>query len=487
MQKRISIGKLLTYLSYLALSVMLFGGLMVRLYKIDIPLADWHSWRQADTASVTRTYVERGLNLLEPRYHDVSRVQTGYINLDGWRFVEFPVFNLLHYSIFQTYPQIGFEVAGRLVSVFSALIAAIGLFYIGKKTANVWIGLFSAFFYLFLPYNIFFTRVILPDGLATALAVVSLAFFVKYINTEKWHDLLLSSGLLAVAALTKPYAVFYGFGIFFLAVKKFGFRGIFKNKLLLLSLDIVLIPMFMWRIYINRPPYFWGIAHWEWLFNGDGIRFRPAFWRWLFGERIGKMILGVWGLLPFGIGVMYKKTSLLVHFMLAGAFCYMAVFATANVRHDYYQIFIIPPIALAMGYGAYAVIVSKFTNKLVSIPLLALAIGLSFGLAWYQIRDNYQINDPNIIVAGEAADRLLPKDALVIAPYNGNTAFLYQTKRWGWPVLDDDIDFIISKGADYYVSTSRDNDTNRLMARFEVVEESGSYIILDLHKEKTVL
>lgn len=487
MQKRISVGKLLTYLSYLALSVMLFGGLLVRLYKIDIPLADWHSWRQADTASVTRTYVERGLNLLEPRYHDVSRVQTGYINLDGWRFVEFPIFNLLHYSIFQTYPQIGFEVAGRLVSVFSALMAAIGLFYIGKKTANVWIGLFSAFFYLFLPYNIFFTRVILPDGLATALAVVSLAFFVKYINTEKWYDLLLSSGLLAVAALTKPYAVFYGFGIFFLAVKKFGFRGIFKNKLLLLSLDIVLIPMFMWRIYINRPPYFWGIAHWEWLFNGDGIRFRPAFWRWLFGERIGKMILGVWGLLPFGMGVIYKKTSLLVHFMLAGAFFYMAVFATANVRHDYYQIFIIPPIALAMGYGVYAVVVSKFTNKLVSIPLLAFAIGLSFGLAWYQIRDNYQINDPNIIVAGEAADRLLPKDALVIAPYNGNTAFLYQTKRWGWPVLDDGIDFIISKGADYYVSTSRDNDTNSLMARFEVVEETGSYIILDLHKEKTVL
>lgn len=484
MLTKIKAKHILTTLPYLALCIMLVGGLVVRLYKIDIPLADWHSWRQADTASVTRTYVEKGLDLLHPRYHDVSKVQTGFINIDGWRFVEFPVFNLFHYILYQSVPQIGFEVAGRLVSVFAALAASVGLFYIGKKVSNsVWVGLFASFFYLFLPYNIFFTRVILPDVMATSLSVIALSLFVKYTDKPRWYYLVLSASVLALAALTKPYSLFYGFGFLLLAIKKFGIRGILNNKLLFLSLDIAVIPMFLWRIYMNQPPYFWGIAHWEWLFNGDGIRFRPAFWRWLFGERIGKMILGEWGLIPFGIGVIYKKTSWLVHFMLFGAFAYMSVFATANVRHDYYQIFIVPPIALAAGYGVYAMFSGKWTNKFVSFMTVIFMIGLAFGLSWYQIKDNYQINDPAIIAAGQAADKLLPKDALVIAPYNGNTAFLYQTKRWGWPIVDDSIDYIIGKGADYYISTTKDQNTAMYKARFATVEETDQYIILDLHNE----
>jgi hypothetical protein len=68
-----------------------------------------------------------------------------------------------------------------------------------------------------------------------------------------------------------------------------------------------------------------------------------------------------------------------------------------------------------------------------------------------QIKENYRINHPEIIEAGKVVDELTPKDSLVVAPYNGDTAFLYQTKRWGWPAIDDSIDHIIEKGADYYV------------------------------------
>ena len=34
--------------------LILVLGLIVRLYKLNTPLADWHSWRQVDTASVAR-------------------------------------------------------------------------------------------------------------------------------------------------------------------------------------------------------------------------------------------------------------------------------------------------------------------------------------------------------------------------------------------------------------------------------------------------
>ena len=54
--------------------IILLLGFGVRLYKITSPIADWHSWRQADTASVTRNFVKYGVDMLYPRYDDFSDV-----------------------------------------------------------------------------------------------------------------------------------------------------------------------------------------------------------------------------------------------------------------------------------------------------------------------------------------------------------------------------------------------------------------------------
>src|SRR4030066_1552046 len=81
------------YFEYFLLAIILILGFTVRLYKIDSPIADWHSWRQADTASVSKVYVQQGINLLIPRYQDISKIQTGIFNPNGYRMVEFPFYN----------------------------------------------------------------------------------------------------------------------------------------------------------------------------------------------------------------------------------------------------------------------------------------------------------------------------------------------------------------------------------------------------------
>ena len=43
------------------LMVFLILGFAVRLYKLNNPVADWHSWRQADTSSVSRNFVSGGI------------------------------------------------------------------------------------------------------------------------------------------------------------------------------------------------------------------------------------------------------------------------------------------------------------------------------------------------------------------------------------------------------------------------------------------
>ena len=104
---------------------------------------------------------------------------------------------------------------------------------------------------------------------------------------------------------------------------------------------------------------------------------------------------------------------------------------------------------------------------------------------WYQVREFYKINHPEIILAGNALDRIAPKDAKVIASYDGDTAFLYQLKRFGWPVNDSSIDELIKRGATYYVSVNYgDKDTSEAMERFGVVEKTDKYVIVDLTKAK---
>ncbi|MCX6705577.1 MAG: glycosyltransferase family 39 protein [Candidatus Woesebacteria bacterium] len=475
----------LKHIEYIILSLLLILGFLVRLYKINNPIADWHSWRQADTASVTRNYVNLGLNLLYPKYHDISKIQTGYFNKEGLRLVEFPVFNLFHYLLVKMLPNFSFDALGRLTSVIFSVFSAFFLFLIGKRYLGKWGGLLSCFFFLFLPFNIYFSRVILPEPLCVFFSLFSLWLFIRYIDSEKVLYLFSSGIIFSLALLIKPFALFYAFPMVYLALSKYGIKKIVATPKLLINflifVDLVVIPLLLWRSWIGKHPE--GIPYFTWAFNGDFIRFRPAFWRWIFGERIGRLILGIWGLIPFVLGVIVKKKNYFGLSLMLGALIYVAIVATASVRHDYYQILIIPPICLLAAEGSLALWQNNIFNKWLARPILIFSIVLGLGMGWYQVKEYYKIDHPEIIAAGQAVNTLTPKDALVIAPYNGDTAFLYQTKRWGWPVVDDSIENIIKLGATVYVSVNLGSgDTKYVEAKFKTIEKTSQYIIIDLTK-----
>lgn len=472
------------YFFYFLLGLILIAGFLVRLYKIDNPVADWHSWRQVDTASVSKNFVEKGIDMLRPRYHDISNVQTGYFNPEGYRYVEFPIFNFLHASGYKALPFISFDVWGRLVSILSALLTSYFLFEIGKREFNKWVGLLSSFFYLSLPFNIYFTRVILPDPMSVMFGVGSIFFFLLHCQNKKNHNLVLASLMFALGILVKPHAVFFALPIVFLSFKYFKLSEIFKNKWFFVAVNIALAPFLLWRIWVYQEGLLRGIAHWEWAFNGNNIRFRPSFFRWIFEVRVGQLILGVWGILPFGFGIVARKKINIIHAFLGGAFLYVVIFATANVTHDYYQIFIIPAISLALALGVYSLWTLK-ANPIVSKLVIVFSLGLMFAMSFYNIRDNYKINDTGILLAGKEVDALVPKNAWVIAPYNGDTTFLYQTNRSGWPVITGSIEDLIQMGADYYVSVNlTDKDTVEFKNKFQTIKETDRYIIIDLQKER---
>ena len=199
---------------------------------------------------------------------------------------------------------------------------------------------------------------------------------------------------------------------------------------------------------------------------------------------MGQLILGSLGVIPFIFGIFNTKVkNLFIHWFLLGDLIYVIVVADANVMHDYYQILTIPAIALALAAGSVFLWTQTNFNKFLARIVLVISVGVMLITGWNQISGDYQINHPEIIEAGKEVDKITPKNALILAPYDGDTSFLYQTDRWGWPALDNSIDNIIKEGASYYVSVDlTSSDTLMIESRFKTVEKTDKYIIIDLLK-----
>lgn len=482
------LNKLSLKYQYLFLGIIILLGFLVRLYRFDGPVADWHSWRQADTSSVSRDFVNKGINFLHPTYDDLSNVPSGvFDNPNGYRFVEFPIYNALQALPAKFIGILTLEEWGRLVSIFASLVSSFLIFLLIKKRFGNLAGFFASFFFLFIPFNIYYSRTILPDPLMISFTLGAIYFFEKWIEEPDKKNqlihLLISFFLILTAFLIKPYALFFVFPIVFLAFEKYGKKA-FKIKKLWAYAILSVIPLLLWRQWILQYPA--GIPQSAWLLNGNGIRFRPSFFYWIFYERIAKLILGFFGipiLLAPILNKFDRKEYLYVGSFVLSCALYVSILATGNVQHDYYQILIVPTISILLGIGASVLLNSKKLNKYLSFTILLVLIILSFAVSGNFIKDFFNINDRAIVSAGIAVDKLTPKDAKVIANYNGDTSFLYQTKRKGWPSFEKPVPQLIKMGADYLILVNPSHADLEIGKTYKIIDNTKEYVIFDLHKK----
>lgn len=476
------IKKFLT-LEIIILTVIVCAGFFLRLYKLDSPIADWHSWRQADTASVTRNFIKEGFNPFLPRGDDMSGIaEKPIINTGHLRFVEFPIYNIFVYPFYLIFGVN--EIYHRLVSALFSSGSIIFLYLITKKYSGKSVGFLSAFVFAVLPFNVFFSRTTLPEPTLVFFSLGMIYFVDRWIWEEKrklfWFGLLFS----LTSFLIKPWAAFFAIPLLYRAYQKEGdFIKVFKKYVKFAVL--ALIPFILWRLWILQTPE--GIPASNWLLNGDGIRFRPAFWWWIISERIGREILGVTGAFLFFLGLLIrpKNGDYFLHIFALSLFVYFVVFATGNVRHDYYQIIFVPVASIFVALGFVNLIkgVSDFIPRLWTIPVALFFLLLSFYFTWTQVRELYKINNPPIMEAGKKADQILPKEAIVVAPYSGDTAFLYQINRPGFPVTALPLAELASDyGVTHFVSVNRDDKTNWVLRHFRILEDNPKFVIADLTK-----
>jgi hypothetical protein len=358
--------------------------------------------------------------------------------------------------------------------------------YLMTRRVSYLSGMITSFLYAILPYSIFYGRVVLPDPFMVFLSIGSIVFLDVFTEKKSYGWFILSILLGMCGLLVKPVAAFLLLPIPYMLLMQ---KKPFLQKCLecIVWGGVVIAPLLWWRQWILQFPE--GIPASDWLFNKNNIRFKGAWFQWLFADRIGRLILGYWGLIPFGIGMIIKpekREGILSWLLMIGSLAYLAIIAGGNVQHDYYQILLLPVITMFAGKGMAYLFTNTSLQRVSAWGVGIVSILFTCAFSWYTLRSYYWINRPEIIEAGRKADALIPADAKVIASYNGDTTFLYQTNRSGWP-LGFDIEKKIEMGATHYVTVSpTDNDleTKDLSERYTVLVKNDTFAIIDLTKKR---
>ena len=155
------------------------------------------------------------------------------------------------------------------------------------------------------------------------------------------------------------------------------------------------------------------------------------------------------------------------------------IIAGGNIQHDYYQILIIPSLAIIIGQGFYYLLNYFTLPKPLAILVFIFLTIFSIYFSWNRVKTYYVINNWSIIKAGEYANKNLPKESVIIAPYNGDTAFLFQTHRSGYPTEVYNLETIKSLNSQpiYFVSINNDQYRQFLAKQSTLVYSEADFNI----------
>ncbi|MFH0773313.1 MAG: glycosyltransferase family 39 protein [bacterium] len=474
---------------FIILGLILAVACIVRMYKIDAPLADFHSWRQADTAAVARNLERSGFDILHPTYDDLSNLQSGIDNPKGFRFVEFPIYNVSFALLHSAMPILTLETWARIVAVFFSLLCIGALYYLALVEAGRVAAIFSAITYAIMPFFIYFSRVILPETPAVSLALCAI-LLLHFFTTEKAKSkkilwLTLSSISFAVSLLIKPTTIFYGLPLLVLFIRKYKYN-IPKQLHVFLYFLLALAPLLVWRYYITQFPE--GIPASNWLFTmvntSEGqkeIFMRPAFFRWIFYERLNNLILGGYLTVFFILGIIRKQKTYLPLAIIAAGFVYLFVFQGGNVQHEYYQVILFPGIALAVGLGVGLIIESTktFLHPVITTPIVILIFSASCLFSWYQVKGYYVI-PPDLLLMAKIIQTFTKPTDKVIADRMGDTTLLYLSDRKGAPLLYREPSEMKKMGYQYILTDKREIIDKLALEKYEKLFENNQFALFAL-------
>jgi hypothetical protein len=234
------------------------------------------------------------------------------------------------------------------------------------------------------------------------------------------------------------------------------------NPFVYLYFILAVIPFVLWRRYILQFPE--GIPYSEWLLtsinNGTGLQpifFKPAFFRWIFFERINNIILGGYLSVFLVVGMISRQRKYFLHSLFASTAVYLLVFQGGNVQHEYYQTLIIPTLCIFTGIGIdfFYRNSRQFISSVIVAPLIAMLIIFSLFISYYHVITYYGFSRDLVTISSIINSLTTPTDKIV-TDTTGDTTLLYLADRKGSPSVFKDLGELQKDGYTYFVTQNEE-------------------------------
>jgi 4-amino-4-deoxy-L-arabinose transferase-like glycosyltransferase len=504
--------------------LILLLAVAFRLYRVDVPLIDAHSWRQVTNADITRHFSEGIMNPFMPR--------VSWGGLNGAVGMEFP---LLHYVTAIIWRITGErEIIARLVTIAFSVASVWLIYVLGTRLFSRAAGRAAAFLFAVSPSLVYFGRSYLSDTPMVTFSLAAVIAWDRYFSRPDATRAAAASALTALAALVKLPAILVLAPIGGLAMS-YRHWGLFRDWRLWIGGVSAVALTAAWYFWADRIYLETGLT--QAVFRPSGRYpadvapdvFYHTVYHFATRERLlsEEFWLGIvhrfWALhlTPFGfLGVMLgacfawrSGRALPVLLWALGGVTLLVATVEGQWNHEFHQLPLMPPFALLFGVAAAPLFDSEYLKRYaprmtagaaVSVVLVAVALE-----AFWSSNVIAQLYRPFNLASqfpahGAFLQSVIPPDALIVTvDYQDHAVnspmLVYYARRQGWAF---DLFTISPKvierlrtwhGAKYFASSIGDDvmsareDVRYYLEGFERIPsppEMQRLLLVDLQKPK---
>lgn len=444
--------------------LVLLAGVTARLYGITNPLLDNHAWRQADTASMAANFLEYGFFPMLPQ-----------LNYDGpgpnYAELEFPVIPLLVAALWKLLGQS--DLIARAVAVSFATGTLALVYLLGKEIYDRKSGLLAMAFFTVNPMAIYYGRSVMPEGPMLFFATAAVYHLVRWVKTDSFRALGLSSLCFALAVLSKLPALMLAPPLLALGTQKHKL-GLVKTKEFWFFVLIGFLPALGYYYEAHHyasAKYVSSIVQMQ-ASLGPSMDY--------LGNSLKRMVTGPL-IITALIGPFLRKArvgNLFLWVWLAILLTY-TLSVGARIQLEYYLYPLVPALCVLAG-GT----LGKFWEEAPGVISGLLILGICFNTAIKELKNYYDVDYGVLNQARIIEKATLPHDLLVLSDAPPMT--FYYSNRNGWRLLPgqqkpERLEDLRAKGAKVFVILPGSEPDSALTSYLDdryIFKREGNYYLL---------
>ncbi|MFC1560239.1 ArnT family glycosyltransferase [Candidatus Margulisiibacteriota bacterium] len=273
----------------------------------------------------------------------------------GYCILEFPIYQAMTAVLWHAFSPSAMY--GRLLSIFFTILSSIFLYLLAKKLFDYRIAAFSILFFLFSPLILSYSRTVMLEPMVIVLFLSSLYLYLTWLDNNKSFFWILATITSTIFVLVKPPYMLILMPVIF--AYKFNKEDILTKRCLPLYFSFFVQGIFLllWQYHTHvttslYPHNFsFAAASFSWYFGKAGQWLNPNTYFFIL-RRIFERITGIMGAIFLILPLWgWKQLPATIKTWLIASIVYIVIFINLNFVHDYYQLIIIPMIAIFMAIG----------------------------------------------------------------------------------------------------------------------------------------